>query len=213
MKPRRRGKATMTPPTRPVEHAPRAGVAEGRAALPRHRFTYGDVIGMLDAGGLQTSDAVELIEGELIDMSPGGPGHAEIVDRLLMVFADVMDRVQLRAQGSLRLSEEDVVAPDFMLLRKRDGGYLGSLPAAQDVLLLIEVADASLDRDLGVKRDLYCRFGIDDYWVVNIPERSIVAHTQPGPSGYGHARAIRGPAWVAPRCFPEKKIGEGTIFW
>src|SRR5690348_15840732 len=109
-----------------------------------HRFTVDEYERMAETGILQRHQRVELIDGEIVDMTPIGRRHMAGVDRLNREFVLALgDRAIVRVQGSLRLHDYSESEPDLVILRPRDDFYAGEDAGPEDVLLLIEVADAS----------------------------------------------------------------------
>src|SRR5215469_8872450 len=129
-----------------------------RYPVPRHRLTVTDYRRLGTAGILGEDERVELLEGQLVDMSPIGPRHALAVDALteLLVLA-ASGRAAVRVQNPIVLDDASEPQPDVALLRKPWDGHPHAHPRPPDVYLLIEVADSSLEFDLGAKLELYAR--------------------------------------------------------
>ena len=155
-------------------------------STPRARkFTVAEYYRMAEVGILGRDERVELIEGEIIVMPPIGPGHADNVDEYIDVFAQYAPgRFRIRIQNPVRLNDGSEPEPEVALLRRRPEGYGAAHPTAADVLLVIEVADSSLDYDRQVKAHIYGRAGVPETWVRNLPEDCIERFTQPGADGY-----------------------------
>ena len=135
---------------------------------------------MAQAGILTEDDRVELIEGEVIEMSPIGSRHAACVKRLnALLHRAVGQQMIVSVQDPIYIDEFSAPQPDLALLRARDDFYAGSHPAASDVLLVVEVADTSIEYDRKVKLPLYARAGIHEVWLANVPEDRVEIHTQP----------------------------------
>lgn len=160
----------------------------------RHRFTVDDYYRMGEAGVLGEDDRVELIDGEIIDLSPVGSRHAACVKRLNHLLASRLGAgVITGAQDPVRLSDLSEPQPDVSVLRRRDDFYAAGHPAADDVLLLIEVADTSLAFDRDVKAPLYARAGVCEVWVVDLDGETVDVFHDPAQTGYAaHHRAGRG---------------------
>ena len=143
----------------------------------RHKLDIDDYYRMGDVGILRPEDRVELIDGEIIDMMPTGEGHISVVNRLnrALVLA-CGDRAIVSVQNPVRLDRFNQPQPDFALLRPRDDFYAAHMPGAADVLLLVEVADSSVRYDQTVKLPLYARFGVPEYWLVNLKTRVLDAY-------------------------------------
>ena len=144
------------------------------AQLEPRRFNVTEYYRMAKAGVLKPDDRVELIEGEIIKMSPIGSPHAACVSR----FASLLQtRRKLNAivsvQNPVRLDDFSEPVPDIALLRPRNDFYAARHPKPADVLLIIEVADTSLLKDRNVKVPLYARAGIPETWLVNLPKQLI----------------------------------------
>jgi Uma2 family endonuclease len=142
---------------------------------------------MGEAGILGPADRVELIDGEIIDMSPIGALHAAIVDLLARHFArSARESVFIRCQNPLRLDDVNEPEPDIAILRPRADFYTTRHPGPADVLLVIEVADSSLAYDLGVKVPLYARHGIPEVWLIDASTRRTKVFREPiGNGGFG----------------------------
>ncbi|MFM8436105.1 MAG: Uma2 family endonuclease, partial [Planctomycetia bacterium] len=136
-------------------------------APSRHLITVDAFHRMGETGILGPADRVELIDGEIIDMSPIGALHAAIVDLLARHFARrAGESVFIRCQNPLRLDDVSEPEPDLVILRPRADFYATAHPGPADALLVIEVTDTSLAYDLGVKVPLYARHGIPEVWVI-----------------------------------------------
>jgi Uma2 family endonuclease len=150
------------------------------AAPCRHRISVDAFHRMGEAGILGPADRVELIDGEIIDMSPIGVLHAAIVDALVRHFGrHAGQAVVIRCQNPLRLDDISEPEPDIAILRPRADLYTTAHPGPADVLLVIEVADTSLAYDLGTKVPLYARHGVPEVWVIDAATRRTRVFRQP----------------------------------
>lgn len=151
----------------------------------RHRWTVDEYHRMGEAGLLANEDRVELVEGELVQMAPIGSEHAGAVGALtrLLVMA-VGERAIVFVQNPLRLEQRSEPQPDFAVLRPRADEYHGALPTAQDVLLIVEVADSSLAYDRGLKLELYARHRIPEVWVMNLTSQEVEVFRAPQGAAY-----------------------------
>jgi Uma2 family endonuclease len=124
---------------------------------------------MAELGILSPDSRVELIEGEIIEMSPIGISHSCAVDLLTERLVEaVARRAGVRVQGSFRLSNITEPQPDLILLKRRDDFYRGKFAAGEDTLLVIEVSDTTLRYDRNVKVPLYAKYGIPEVWIVDL---------------------------------------------
>src|SRR5262249_20949988 len=146
----------------------------------RHRLTRRNYYRLAEAGVLRREDRVELMEGQLIEISPIGPRHALAAGALteLLVLA-MAGHVHVRVQLPIQLDDYSEPEPDFALVQRPWTGYPDSHPRASDVLLLIEVADSSLDYDRGAKLELYARAGISEFWIVDLTSNRVLVHREP----------------------------------
>ena len=168
------------------------------------RFTLDEVFLMVELGALDPDERVELIDGELLDMSPQNAPHMEAKRILLrMLHRDLSDDIAIHVEGTLSLARGVSPMPDIFLhsVNTRVDEVRGP-----DVLLLIEVADSSLLRDLNLKASLYARHGVTDYWVVDAYGRRIFVHRQPGPDGYGEITQVDRDGEVVPLAFPDLTV-------
>jgi Uma2 family endonuclease len=168
---------------------------------------------MIAAGVLTKYDRIELIEGDMLDRAPIGSSHVAITSRLHEFFVLAAGRsATVVSGGPVNLGHFSEPQPDLMLLKRRADFYSGKLPEATDVLLLIEVSDSSLAFDLGAKLNLYARYGVSEYWVIDLEGRRVLCHREPTPKGYArHTEHATGDT-LAPRAFPDLKVAVDEIF-
>jgi len=179
----------------------------------RTRITTNRYQMMVARGVLTKYDRIELIEGDMLDMAPIGLRHAALTSRLHELFVLAASRsATVVSGGPVNLGEYSEPQPDLMLLKRRADFYSRKFPEAADVLLLIEVSDSSLSFDQGVKLDLYARYGISEYWVVDVEGRRIVTYREPTAKGYLRQSEFAAAETVAPQAFPGISIVVGEIF-
>jgi len=172
--------------------------------LERRVFSAGEYHIMIDAGILTEDDRVELIEGDIVKMSPIGSRHAACVKRLNSIFnRNAGQNFIVSVQDPIHLDDFSEPQPDIALLRHRDDFYSNSLPAADDVLLVIEVADTSVEADRNVKLPLYARAGIPEVWLANLPEDRVEAHSNPVKGVYQQVRVLRRGESLSPEMIPD----------
>ncbi|HWP38558.1 MAG TPA: Uma2 family endonuclease [Gemmatimonadales bacterium] len=155
-------------------------------------FTVEEYYRLGELGILGEDDRVELINGQVVQMTPIGPAHSGGVIFLADRISHLVGTAALvSSQNPLRLGERDEPQPDLALLVRRPGGYRQAHPGPADVLLVIEVADSSLEYDREVKLPLYARAGIPEAWLVNLPADHVELHREPRPEGYASVRIAR----------------------
>jgi Uma2 family endonuclease len=181
--------------------------------LTVHRFTVDEFQRMGDAGIFDEDDRVELIRGQVVEMSPIGVPHASCVKRLTSLFARLATaaRATLSVQDPLVLGRHDEPQPDLALLRYRHDGYATGHPGPPDVLLVIEVADSTVARDRGEKLPLYAAAGIPEMWLVNLPGDHVEVHRQPSGESYADVRTARRGETVTPLAFPDLSLSVEEI--
>lgn len=181
---------------------------------PHWKLSVNEYRLMGQVGILHEDDRVELIEGEIITMSPIGPLHSGIANLLIELLGyPTQGRAIATVQNPVYLGPRSEPQPDFALLRFRSDRYKTRLPEAADVLLLVEIADSSAQYDREVKLPLYARHGIPEYWIINVPERRIEMYAEPDAAGacYRQSRLVS-EGGLAPLCFPDIKLEIGEVF-
>ncbi|MBM4443187.1 MAG: Uma2 family endonuclease [Candidatus Rokubacteria bacterium] len=184
------------------------------AERPRRLFTVDEYHRMADAGVFGPDERVELIEGEIIQMSPIGPRHAGCVINLTrMLITRLADRAVVSPQGNpVVIRPRSEPQPDALVLRSRAVSYSRAHPTPDDVLLAVEVSDTTTRFDRIVKARLYARAGIAEYWLVDVGTECIDVFRSPTGEAYAETtRAGRG-AVVAPLAFPEVTLAVDDLF-
>jgi len=156
---------------------------------------------------------VELLEGKIVPMSPIGNLHEIMVDSLneWSFREGPADQVIVRIQNSLGLpGTNSVPQPDIAWVRRRS--YARGRPQADDALLVVEVAESSLSKDRGRKARLYARAGIADYWIVNIPDRSIEVRREPRNGTYQSVQIFHSGNMIALCAFPAIVFAVNFLF-
>lgn len=176
-------------------HAPargggKIGAEEGEqesmsVEIARHSFTVEEFERMGGAGIFPPDARLELIEGEIFEMSPIGSLHAACVKflsgQLNRLFGGTLI---VSVQDPIRLNEFSEPQPDLALLRWRDDFYRGAHPTPADVLLVVEVADTTVETDRKLKVPLYARASVPEVWLVNIPEERVEVYADPAGDSY-----------------------------
>jgi Uma2 family endonuclease len=159
-------------------------------------------------------DRIELIEGELRDMAPIGNAHAFTVDRLIALFAplSIDSSAIVHVQNPLRLTADTEVYPDVALLAPPAARYRDSAPTARDAILVIEVADTSLQSDREIKAPLYARHGVAEYWIVNLVDRHVEIFRVPSEGQYAIRLTASGDDTIAASALPAARIPVASIW-
>jgi Uma2 family endonuclease len=156
---------------------------------------------------------LEFIRGEVREMSPKGNRHEDMVDRLEDWSHEALrgKAVRIRVQNSLRLPAIDMVPePDIAWVVRKN--YSRRKPGPEDAYLVIEVAETSLEYDLGEKAELYAAAGIREYWVLDLPHRQIVVHGDPAEGGYRTSQSYSANEEIRPRAFPDVVLRPASLW-
>jgi len=180
-------------------------------------LTCEDYHRMAEAGILTEDDRVELLDGEIVFMSPIGNPHQSITDKLVAVFAPKLTGQAIcRVQGSVRVSDFTEPQPDLVLLKMREDYYKNAFAGPDHVHLIVEVAESSLKTDLDRKAVLYAKAGIVEYWVVDVANATVHVHREPQPEGqYGSVEvrdASPSSQGLSPQSFPDCAIDLKWLF-
>ncbi|PHN01274.1 Uma2 family endonuclease [Flavilitoribacter nigricans] len=147
---------------------------------------------MFVAGILTEDEHVELINGEILEMSPIGNQHAALVDRINNYLAHhLYEKAIVRVQSPIILDHHSEPEPDLSVLSWQDDFYRDKHPGAEAVILLIEVADSSLEYDREIKLPAYATAKIPMVWIFNIPESCMEIYEQPISGKYTHRQILR----------------------
>lgn len=153
--------------------------------LTKRRFTVEEYDRMGETGVLSEDDRVELIDGEVVLMTPIGRRHIVAHATLTTLLAQQLaGRAIVWPQGALRVAPDSELQPDVIVLRPRPDAYLREDPRSDDVLLVVEIADTSLHADRTVKLPLYAQAGIREAWLVDLVNMVVEVHRAPAPGGY-----------------------------
>lgn len=170
----------------------------------RRRFTVDEYHKMADAGILGEDDRVELIDGEIVEMSPTNIPHAVCMDRLNMAFAPVLaGRGIVRVQSAIYIDEINEPEPDVNLLKTHDYLKRQYHPGPDDILLLIEVVDSTVSADRRQKVPRYARAGVPEVWLVNSPKRAIEVYLDPVAGKYSRIKRAGLGQSISPQSLPD----------
>lgn len=159
---------------------------------------------MAAAGLFGEDDRVELLEGEIVEMTPIGSRHAACVNQLNELFSDrLRRRAVVSVQNPVRLATHSEPQPDLALLRLRPDRYAGRHPGPDDVLLLVEVADTTRRWDREHKVPLYAAAGVGEVWLVDVEGEELEVFRCPEGGGYRDVILARPGDTVAPDALPD----------
>ncbi|MGH7673070.1 MAG: Uma2 family endonuclease [Gemmatimonadales bacterium] len=180
--------------------------------LLKGRFTVEDYHRLAEVGVLGEDDRVELLDGQIVEMSPIGPRHAGRVKNLArLLYRTFGDAILLGIQDPVVLGAQSEPEPDVAVLVPRADAYGTAHPGPADIRVVIEVADTSLAFDREVKVPLYAAAGIPEAWLVDLASDVLEVHRQPGPEGYREVRTLSRGETLAPLFAPTGAISVDEV--
>jgi len=151
--------------------------------LQKFLFNVDDYYKLAAVGIIGSHDKVELIKGEVVNMSPSNSMHAHVIDVLNRKFSKSDDALFfIRIQNPLRIDNYSEPEPDVLLVNPKS--YKDQHPTPDDVLILIEVSASTLKFDQTIKKELYAEAGIPEYWIVNLIEQKVEVYNTPEKNTY-----------------------------
>lgn len=187
--------------------------------VTRKRFSREDYHRLGDLGFFAPDERVELIRGDIVNQGRKTPQHCFYTHQLLesLVFR-LHRRVCLRVHEPIILSHHSEPEPDIVIARLREDDYLESHPQPEDIILVIEVSDSTLERDREMKLPLYAESNISHYWILNVRDRVLEVYSEPyhnpsnGEYNYRNKRIILANESVTLPQFPEVSLDLESIF-
>lgn len=182
------------------------------------RFTIDEYHRLGELGFFHEDDRIELIKGEIIQMSAKGTAHEVCISKLLRELIGLLgERATLRCQSPIILPNDSEPEPDFALVQNNPDDYLLAHPKPANVLLVIEISDSTLNYDQNVKLPLYAEAGIADYWIFNLFDNQLETYSEPyqssqGKYGYKNKRIILPNQVVTLACFPDLSLDLVRVF-
>jgi Uma2 family endonuclease len=179
--------------------------------FPVRRFTVAEYHRLGEVGILGEDERVELIDGWIVNMSPIGSQHAACVSLLNRVLRPVEATAIVRVEDPILLNDDTEPQPDIAVVRFKANLYADAHPRPEDVLLLIEVAETSLEEDRDIKLPRYAASSIPEVWLVNLMANMIEVYREPlilanGVPGYRSRTDFHPGEPMCPEAFPELEI-------
>ena len=185
-------------PTDPPKKAP---------DLMSRRFTVDEYMRMAEVGVLDSDDRVELIDGVITEMAPTGRPHGRRTHRIARMFGRIVpEDVEISIQSTIQLNDHSAPEPDIALLNRRASLDKENIPRAEDILLVVEVAESSLRSDRGPKARRYAQSGIPELWIFDLADGEIEVSRQPTPQGYADIRRYRPGDTLTIQALPEIRL-------
>lgn len=173
-------------------------------SITRKLFTVDDYHRMADAGVFEPEERVELIEGEIIKMSPIGHKHMVAVNRATDSLTGALRRKAIVSiQNPLRLNNYNEPQPDIVVFKWRPDFYAAKPYTLEDALLVLEMSDATVAYDTKVKVPLYAKTGVPEVWIVNLRSNAILGFRDPSGNTYKTHSTFRSGHTIAALAFPD----------
>ena len=179
-------------------------------AIEMRRWTRAEYDKMISAGLFSPGERVELIDGEILRMTPQGTAHFTAIRLAEEATRKAFGAgFEVRTQGPLALTPDSEPEPDLAVVPGTARDYSREHPGT--ALLLIEVSETTLGHDRQRKRDLYARAGVPDYWIVNLPERCVEVYRAPEQGAYRSSRHFTAEEQISPLAAPDSKIAVADL--
>jgi Uma2 family endonuclease len=174
------------------------------------RWTVEDYHRMIQAGILEGRQ-VELLAGEIYEMTPEGPPHTFYGGSLADYFRDgIAQRALVREARPITLADSEP-EPDIAIVRGTWTRYQHRHPGSEEIFLLVEISDSSLTKDLEQKKSIYATAGIQEYWVLDLTAQQLIVFRNPEGKDYQSRQDLREGA-IAPLVFPDMKVSLSQLF-
>jgi Uma2 family endonuclease len=178
----------------------------------RRPFSVAEYERMVEVGILGGEDRVELIDGEILEMSPIGNRHMACVDRAAyLLLPPLLGHSIVRIQGSIQLGDYSKPQPDLILLEHRKDFYSAHGAMTRDALLVIEVSDVSIRYDRGPKLGVYARHGVREVWIEDLTTDSLLVFRDAEGGAYRTQQVLQPEDLVAPLAFPELVLSVSSL--
>ncbi len=179
----------------------------------RHCFNVDEFHGMAVAGFLGTDhERLELLDGEILELMPIGQRHAAQTNRLTRVLsARLPAGLLLQVQNPIRLTRVSEPLPDISIVRGSELDFLNAPPGPEATALVVEVADSSLEYDLGRKSAAYATAGISEYWVIDLEGRRLRCYRNPEAGEFREAQVLKEGDSLSPQAMPEHSFSVADL--
>jgi Uma2 family endonuclease len=178
----------------------------------RRPFSVDEYDRMVEAGILSREDRVELIDGDILEMSPIGDRHAACVDRAaLLLLPPLVGESIVRIQGPIRLGDYSKPQPDLILLRYDRGFFAARGPVTRDAHLVIEVSDSSIQYDRGPKLRVYARHGVHEVWIEDLTTDTLLVFRDAAGNSYGTVLSLKPGDSISPLAFPQLVLSVSSL--
>jgi len=177
-----------------------------------HLVSVREYYRLAETGVLRPDRRTELLHGKIIEMSPIGPFHSSVVNRITRLLnLQAGDRWIVSTQNPIHLDDHSEPQPDLVLLKPTPDEYASGHARPGDVFLLVEISDSSLDYDREEKLPGYGRAGIAEVWIVNLNDRTLEVYREPQFTGYGTKTILHPGDQAAPQAFPDAVVAVAEL--
>lgn len=177
-----------------------------------HLWTVDEYHQMIEAGILTHEDKVELLEGQIIQMSPQRPSHAATTQCTANYLSRVLEQAYIRVQLPITLPPNSEPEPDVAVVRIDDHKYFDHHPAADEIFLLVEVVKTTLKNDRITKAPTYAKAKIPEYWILDVQERQVCVFREPGAENYQQEIILSEDAIISLLAFPDANVFLNQLF-
>ncbi|MEM8675701.1 MAG: Uma2 family endonuclease [Cyanobacteria bacterium P01_G01_bin.67] len=174
------------------------------------KWTINEYHSMIEAGLLDNRQ-VELLKGEIVEMSPEGEAHAYFSSEAEEYLRELLgDKATIRSGKPITLPDNSEPEPDIAIVQKLGREYLAHHPYPENILWLIAYSNSSLEKDLNIKTKIYAQASINEYWVVNLKKRQLIVFTEPQDGEYAN-KSTHSEGFICPSEFPDLAIAINAI--
>jgi Uma2 family endonuclease len=174
------------------------------------KWTIEEYHSMIEAGLLDNRQ-VELLKGEIVEISPEGEAHAYFSSKAEEYLRTLLgDRATIRSGKPITLGDRSEPEPDIAIVHKLGREYLAHHPYPENIFWVIEYANSSLEKDLNIKTRIYAEAGIAEYWVVNLKKRQLIVFREPQETEYASKSTLT-TGVISPLAFPDVAVAINSI--
>ena len=159
--------------------------------ITRKLFTTEEYHKLAEIGIIKETDRVELINGDIITTTPIKSKHAGMVDLLIeFLIIKLYKKATIKCQNPITIANHTEPEPDIVVAHYKEDSYISAHPSPNEIYVVIEVSDTTLEKDREVKHPLYANAGIPEYWIINLVDRQIEIYRQPKNGEYHFKQII-----------------------
>ena len=162
------------------------------AKVDYKRWTVEQYHRLAEVNLIDASEKIELIDGKLIYTAPIGRHHIAYVNKIEEWLKEQLGKQAIvQVQNPIVLNKYSEPEPDISVLRRTENFYFDQSPDPEDIYLVIEISDTTLEKDRTIKMEQYAKSGIAEYWIINIQGEQMEIHLSPQEDGYGSIQHLK----------------------